>query len=185
MKVSSPDRAHLDLRGTPCLVKHTGPRSACQSERYHPKGRYSVKPAKKTQCQTSGSVSNQKVDTKQSLQKRQCQTSSSVSNQKVDTQQSLQKKTVSNIRHRFPFTMDGAILWCCSSLTCRLQGGYSPFPPSLCHRSRIFSPICSTIPSIIRMSVPLMELFNRHIVLHLFYVHAWGKYYQYLQTIFM
>lgn len=47
MKVSSPDRAHLDLRGTPCLVKHTGPPSACQSEIYHPKGRYSVKPAKK------------------------------------------------------------------------------------------------------------------------------------------
>ena len=63
MKVSSPDRAHLDLRGTPCLVKHTGPPSACQSEIYHPKGRYSVKPAKKNQCQTSGSVSNQKVNT--------------------------------------------------------------------------------------------------------------------------
>lgn len=46
------------------------------------------------------------------------------------------------------------------SLTCRLQGGYRPLPPSVCQRSPTFCPITSTIPSIIRMSVELTELWK-------------------------
>lgn len=46
------------------------------------------------------------------------------------------------------------------SLTCRLQGGYRPLPPSACQRSPTFRPITSTIPSIIRMSVELTELWK-------------------------